>query len=327
MDRDRGSDVSGPLATTVIPSLGISVASSRTRSMLGSEEMTSVTRAENPSRSTASAPPAGTRTESAMRIRIDPSFRSSSLRSQDALNGWSDLRELLQTISASLSVVWAGVLRNAIDTAYGAGSRAAGKRAAAAPDDVAREAARVLVGPLRERIVAVLDDADPSTDPSTIVERIGARYREWKNESVVDLVGDVLALGWSRGVFDSSPDGQMLRWIAADEGRCADCDAKYSPPTPAWFSIAAIYASGAVFVGSLGAARFIPEFLGPGENAARVGVAAVFLLLSLGALAVVVTAAVALYKWRGVSALPSTDFRYTAHCDAWGEFRPERRWE
>ena len=51
----------------------------------GSLEMTSVTRAANRSRSTARAAPAGTRTESAISRRIDPSRRSSSFSNHDAL--------------------------------------------------------------------------------------------------------------------------------------------------------------------------------------------------------------------------------------------------
>ena len=80
--------------------------------------------------------------------------------------------------------------------------------------------------------------------------------------------------------------------------RCADCDASYAPPTGVWFSACAILIGGIVFVGSVAAARFAPESLGPEENAACIGVTLVFALLALGALAVVVKAAITMFLWR-----------------------------
>ena len=87
MDSESEADVSGPLAMIPIPFLGISVTSSRINSILGSPEITSVTREANRSRSTASAEPAGTRTEYATSIRIEPSLRSSSFNNHEALYG------------------------------------------------------------------------------------------------------------------------------------------------------------------------------------------------------------------------------------------------
>jgi len=126
--------------------------------------------------------------------------------------------------------LWAGVLRDAIDRAYSAGHVAAGADAVPATDDVAGEAAESVVVPLRERLSAAIDSGDGS-DTGGLVERIGARYREWKNQSLERSIGDALSAAWTRGVYDAVPDEAVLWWIPFEEGRCSDCDDNALEPT------------------------------------------------------------------------------------------------
>ena len=77
----------------------------------GSRSSAAVIPCANRARSTARAPPAGTRVSSATRITSDPSRRISSLSSPTAFSTWSARNELLQTSSASRSVWWTGVGR------------------------------------------------------------------------------------------------------------------------------------------------------------------------------------------------------------------------
>jgi DivIVA domain-containing protein len=125
---------------------------------------------------------------------------------------------------------WGGVLRAALDDAYGAGREAAGAERAAAPDDLLRASAETIAFPLRDRLVVAIDDLD-AADTSGLVERIGARYREWKNQQLERALGDVIVAAWSRGVYDGSRDGTILRWLPLTEGRCADCDDNALEPT------------------------------------------------------------------------------------------------
>ena len=48
--------------------------------------------------------------------------------------------------------------------------------------------------PLRERIAAAIDTGEDG-DTGGLVERIGARFREWKNQSLEDTLEDVLGVG------------------------------------------------------------------------------------------------------------------------------------
>ena len=100
----------------------------------------------------------------------------------------------------------------------------------AADDALVNEAAHAIVLPLRERIASAIDTGEEG-DTGGLVERIGARFREWKNQSLEEALEDVLVLSWSRGVYDASPDGAVLRWIPLIEGRCADCDDNGLEPT------------------------------------------------------------------------------------------------
>ena len=125
---------------------------------------------------------------------------------------------------------WVEVLREAVDAAYGAGLAAAGALPAAASPELARDAAEALVMPLRERVTAAIDSSDAG-DAGGLVERIGARFREWKNQSLELTLGEVLSASWSRGVYDAMPDGATLWWLPLEEGRCSDCDDNALEPT------------------------------------------------------------------------------------------------
>ena len=129
-----------------------------------------------------------------------------------------------------LLAAWTGVVREALDEAYGAGRVAVGGEAAAADDALVTESADTVVMPLRERISAAIDTGEDG-DTGGLVERIGARFREWKNQSLEEGLEDVLVLAWSRGIYDASPEGAVLRWIPEVEGRCADCDDNGLEPT------------------------------------------------------------------------------------------------
>jgi len=129
-----------------------------------------------------------------------------------------------------LVAAWTDIVRDALDTAYGAGRDAVGAAAEAPPDDLVRDAAEVIAFPLRDRLAAAIDDVD-GTDTSGLVERIGARYREWKNQQLELALGDVVVMAWSRGVYDGVDDGTVLQWIPSSEGQCADCDDNALEPT------------------------------------------------------------------------------------------------
>jgi DivIVA domain-containing protein len=132
------------------------------------------------------------------------------------------------------AAAWGALLAPGVGGAYAAGRAAADGDEAPTPDDAARDAVLLVAGPLRERIVQVLDDtstANGSADASDLVERVGARYREWRNEAVDQLVDDALAAAWARGVYDAAADDAVLQWVTPDGGCCADCDDNALEPT------------------------------------------------------------------------------------------------
>jgi hypothetical protein len=136
------------------------------------------------------------------------------------------LQSDLDTITA-----WSTVMRTALDAAYGAGRAAVGGDQVAAPPDLAEEAVRHVVMDLRDRLANAVDDDNDGYSTSLVIERIGARYREWKLQALEGLIEDVLTSAWSRGVFDAAPDGARLQWVAGEDGRCADCDDNALEPT------------------------------------------------------------------------------------------------
>src|SRR6202790_4956160 len=109
-----GAEVRGPVATMTLrqSSGGRPAISARRISIRGWSLRALVTAAENPSRSTASAPPAGTWLASAARMISEPSRRISACSRPTALlAASSEQNELEQTSSARPSVRWASVIR------------------------------------------------------------------------------------------------------------------------------------------------------------------------------------------------------------------------
>ena len=125
---------------------------------------------------------------------------------------------------------WSEVLRDAVDGAYAAGRTASGGSVEDAPAELVRDAAEALVVPLRERVTIAIDTGEEG-DTGGLVERIGARYREWKNQALESSLQEALAFCWSRGVYDAAPDNAVLWWVPSEEGRCSDCDDNGLEPT------------------------------------------------------------------------------------------------
>ena len=125
---------------------------------------------------------------------------------------------------------WMQVIDEQVGEAYAAGRVAGGADAVTADDDLLREAAESIVGPLRQRIAAAIDSGDPG-DTGGLVERIGARYREWKNQSLEQSLGEALCFVWARGVYDALPEGAVMWWVPNESGRCSDCDDNALEPT------------------------------------------------------------------------------------------------
>jgi hypothetical protein len=137
--------------------------------------------------------------------------------------------QVLPTADASLEK-WTSVVRDAIDRAYSAGRTATGGPAEPAPAELTRESVIALVEPIRDRLATAIDAGDGG-DTGGLVERIGARYREWKNQALEPTLHELLGAAWARGVYDAVPDGATLWWVPAEEGQCADCDDNALEPT------------------------------------------------------------------------------------------------
>lgn len=133
---------------------------------------------------------------------------------------------------------WTEAMAPAIEEAYVAGRAAASTSEASpvfrAPRRIVTGMVGVVVTPLRERLVATVEETvadDPDPDPGVLAQRIGSRYREWKGQELDSRIGDVLAAAYARGVYDAAPERSRLRWLPAEPGRCPDADDNALEPT------------------------------------------------------------------------------------------------
>ena len=147
--------------------------------------------------------------------------------------GKIDLGKVLPSQDEQISR-WAHVLQPAVDTAYSAGATAGGGARGAAPRALLTELATYSVAPLRDRLSVALEAVDtrsPADAEIVVAQRLGARYREWRGQELETVLGDSLAMAYARGVYDAAPGGARLRWVAAREGKCPDCDDNALEPT------------------------------------------------------------------------------------------------
>jgi hypothetical protein len=142
--------------------------------------------------------------------------------------------KLLPPLSQQVTA-WSEVLSPAIVEAYAAARTAAapdGEPVNGAPQRMVTGMVEVLVTPLRDRLIAAVDDTlGDDANPDVIAHRIGARYREWKGEELDNRIRDLLAAVYARGVYDAAPEGARLRWVPAEQGQCPDADDNALEPT------------------------------------------------------------------------------------------------
>jgi DivIVA domain-containing protein len=142
--------------------------------------------------------------------------------------------KLLPPLSQQVTA-WSEVLSPAIVEAYAAARTAAapdGEPVNGAPQRMVTGMVEVLVTPLRDRLLAAVDDTlGDDANPDVIAHRIGARYREWKGEELDNRIRDLLAAVYARGVYDAAPEGARLRWVPAEQGQCPDADDNALEPT------------------------------------------------------------------------------------------------
>jgi DivIVA domain-containing protein len=142
--------------------------------------------------------------------------------------------KLLPPLSQQVKA-WSEVLAPAIVEAYAAARNAAapdGEPVNGAPQRMVTGMVEVLVTPLRDRLLAAVDETlGDDANPDVIAHRIGARYREWKGEELDNRIRDLLAAVYARGVYDAAPEGARLRWVPAEQGQCPDADDNALEPT------------------------------------------------------------------------------------------------
>jgi len=133
---------------------------------------------------------------------------------------------------------WVEAFRQAVDDLYAAGRVLGGGRTRPAPPSLVEGLVRLLVTPLRERVIASLDAAvgegpydGPADLQRAVASAVGARYREWRAQDLEAALGDLATWAFARGFYDATPDGLVLRWVPAEVEQCPDADDNALEPT------------------------------------------------------------------------------------------------
>jgi DivIVA domain-containing protein len=143
--------------------------------------------------------------------------------------GRPDPAEVLEPADGHLAR-WVGIVAEVAGEALAAGAAlVGGEPTAPLSEDRLAELAGGLAGPLRDRVVATLAEADDDT--SEVLERIAARYREWKGRELETGVRELLLEAYAQGAYDAAPEGSVLVWLTPADGCSADCHDNALEPT------------------------------------------------------------------------------------------------
>lgn len=107
--------------------------------------------------------------------------------------------------------------------ATGGRSAKSGKATKTKTADLARELAKDLIEPLRERVERCFIEA--AGDEEDLAERLRACYREWKGQRVDDVAARYALAACNRGFVDRLPKATLVHWVVNDGSTPSpDCD-------------------------------------------------------------------------------------------------------
>lgn len=115
--------------------------------------------------------------------------------------------------------VWTELLREDLEKVFSAGAKTVSKKSFTYSDDALHFAINWITASLRETISLAIDEGDQA-EAST---RVGARYREWRNNDLKGALFDSMSAAYNNGVVVAA-DGSTLNWKVEKAGRCPDCD-------------------------------------------------------------------------------------------------------
>lgn len=125
--------------------------------------------------------------------------------------------------------MWIENIREEIETVFAAGVSSVSKEKIQASDADLETAIGWIINPLRESLTQAIDEGDADD----VTTRVGAKYREWRNNDLKISLTDSLCAVYSLGVVAASPKGTMLKWVVEKAGQCVDCDDNALEPTKA----------------------------------------------------------------------------------------------
>jgi DivIVA domain-containing protein len=118
---------------------------------------------------------------------------------------------------------WSDAATPALVDAARAGASWAGSDSVPVTDDLARDLAADLTGPLRDRIDRSFSASDGNLDD--VADRVRALYREWKGQRLSEAIRHHVAAAYARGVLDAVEVGTLVQWVVdPSAGPCPDCD-------------------------------------------------------------------------------------------------------
>ncbi len=94
----------------------------------------------------------------------------------------------------------------------------------AAFDQAVERLSELAVAPLTAKLARIIAEVDdPTPDRTDLVDAVRLGYREFKNDRIAELAGDLVTVAFSRGVLAAAEPGDEVRWIVDHSGRaCPD---------------------------------------------------------------------------------------------------------
>ncbi|MFN8016211.1 MAG: DivIVA domain-containing protein [Acidimicrobiia bacterium] len=122
---------------------------------------------------------------------------------------------------------WEAAIGADLEAVFIAGAKSVSDEKVKYSADSLQSAINWIVTPLRETLVKAIDEGEPSE----ATNRVGAKYREWRNADLKSALFDAMSSAYNNGVVAAAKGNKTLKWSVEKAGRCPDCDDNALEPT------------------------------------------------------------------------------------------------
>jgi DivIVA domain-containing protein len=125
--------------------------------------------------------------------------------------------------------IWEEAIREDLEGVFASGAKTVSGQSYVYDDNALKSAVAWVITPLREALTQTIDEGDQAE----AANRVGAKYREWRNTDLKNALMDAMCSAYNNGVVTAADKDATVTWKVVKAGQCPDCDDNALEPTKA----------------------------------------------------------------------------------------------